>query len=377
MTYGMVGGGQGAFIGDVHRRAIALDGLASIAAGCFSRDAANTRATGQQLGIAPDRLYTSYAEMAKAEAARPDGIDFVVIVTPNDTHYAACKAFLEAGIPVVCDKPLCFEVEEARQLSALAKAKSLLFCVTYTYTGYPAVKEIREQVKAGALGTLRFIQAEYAQEWLATAAEQGDNRQAAWRTDPKRAGKSNVVGDIGSHIENLVSYTTGLRIRSLCARLDTFVDGRALDDNASILVEYDGGAKGLYWSSQIAVGSDNGLRLRIFGSTGAIDWSQENPNYFTLSRLGQPAQRWSRGRDGFHPRAQAYSRIPSGHPEGYFEAFANLYKTFILALAKIGAGGAPSEAELDFPTVEAGIDGVAFIDKCVESSQAGTRWVTL
>jgi predicted dehydrogenase len=377
MTYGMVGGGQGAFIGDVHRKAISLDGLARLAAGSFSRDAANNHATGQTLGVEAERCYASYAEMAKIEAGRADGIDFVVIVTPNDTHYTACKAFLEAGIPVVCDKPLCFEVSEAKELAALAKAKDLLFCVTYTYTGYPAVKEIRQQVKMGALGTLRFVQAEYAQEWLATAAEQGDNRQAAWRTDPRRAGKSNSVGDIGSHIENLVSYTTGLRIRSLCARLDTFVDGRTLDDNASILVEYEGGAKGLYWASQIAVGSDNGFRLRLIGSTGAIEWSQENPNYFTLSRLGQPAQRWSRGRDGFHPQAQAYSRIPAGHPEGYFEAFANLYKTFILALAKIRAGGRPTDAELDFPTVEAGIDGVAFIDKCVESSKAGARWVTL
>ena len=377
MTYGMVGGGQGAFIGDVHRKAIALDGLAVLSAGCFSRDAANSRATGGSLGVPADRIYLAFSEMAKAEAARSDGIDFVVIVTPNDTHYQACKAFLEAGIAVVCDKPLCFEVEEARELAELAKAKNLLFCVTYTYTGYPAVKEIRELVRSGALGTLRFVNAEYPQEWLAAPAEKGDNRQAAWRTDPRRTGKSNCVGDIGSHIENLVSYTTGLRIQSLCARLDTFVEGRVLDDNASILIEYSGGAKGLYWSSQVAVGCDNGLRLRIFGSQGAVEWSQENPNYFTLTRLGQPAQRWSRGRDGFHTHAQGYSRIPSGHPEGYFEAFANLYKTFILALAKVKAGVRPSADELDFPSLEAGIDGVAFIGKCVESSQSGARWVAM
>ncbi len=377
LHYGMVGGGQGAFIGDVHRKAIALDGLARLTAGCFSRDLANTKATGAALGVSADRLYTSYAEMAQAESRRTDGIDFVVIVTPNDTHYQACKAFLQNGISVVCDKPLCFEVAEARELGALAQAKNLLFGVTYTYTGYPAVKQIRELVKSGALGALRFVNAEYPQEWLATPAEQGDNRQAAWRTDPRRAGKSNCVGDIGSHIENLVSYTTGLRIQSLCARLDTFVEGRVLDDNASILVEYGGGAKGLYWSSQIAVGRDNGLRLRIFGSEGAIEWAQETPNTFTLSRLGQPTQQWSRGRDGFHPQAQRYSRIPSGHPEGYFEAFANLYKTFIVALSQVKAGVHPSEADLDFPSVQAGIDGVAFINKCVESSQAGAVWVRM
>lgn len=377
LRYGMVGGGQGAFIGEVHRKAINLDGLARIAAGCFSRDIANTKSTGAVLGIDAERLYPDFETMAGAEAARADGIDFAVIVTPNFAHYEACKVFLQKGIHVVCDKPLCFEVSEAMELAALAKSKNLLFCVTYTYTGYPAVKEIREQIRSGSLGEIRFVNAEYPQEWLATAAEKGDNRQASWRTDPKRSGKSNCVGDIGSHIENLVSYTTGLRIKTLCARLDTFVEGRVLDDNATIMLEYEGGAKGLYWSSQIAVGYDNGLRLRIFGTKGSIEWSQENPNYFSLSRLGQPAQTWSRGRDGFHSHAQAYSRIPSGHPEGYFEAFANIYKTFILALEKIKAGIRPSAGELDFPGAEQGVDGVAFIDKCVESSKAGALWVRM
>jgi len=376
--YGMVGGGQGAFIGEVHRKAIALDGLARLVAGCFSRDGDNNRSTGAALGVEADRLYPTFEAMAEGEARRSDGIEFVVIVTPNDTHFRACKAFLEAGIAVVCDKPLCFAVAEARELEALARLRNLLFCVTYTYTGYPAVKEIREQVRAGVLGQLRFVNAEYAQEWLATPVERlPGNRQASWRTDPRRAGPSNAIGDIGSHIENLVGYTTGLRIRSLSARLDTLVEGRALDDNACVMVEYEGGAKGLYWTSQIAVGYDNGLRLRIFGSEGTIEWCQEDPNYFTLSRLGQPSQRWSRGRDGFHPHAQGYSRIPSGHPEGYFEAFANLYRTFIVALAKVRAGVRPSEAELDFPTVDQGVEGVAFIAKCVESSQAGARWVSL
>ncbi len=375
LRYGMVGGGQGAFIGDVHRKAIGLDGLARIAAGCFSRSVDNTRATGRSLGITEDRLYATYEEMADKESKRADKIDFVVIVTPNGQHYGAAKAFLSRGIHVVCDKPLTFEVAEAQELAELARKNKLLFAVTYTYTGYPAVKHAREMIKRGDIGDIRFVNAEYPQEWLATPAEKEGQKQAAWRTDPKQTGKSNCVGDIGSHIENMVSYVTGLRIKSVCARLDSFVPGRVLDDNATIMVEYDRGAKGLYWSSQIAVGYDNGLRFRVFGTKGSIQWSQENPNYLTVSKLGEPTVTLSRGRDGFYPHAQSYSRIPSGHPEGYFEAFANIYKTFAAALSAVKAGKAPTEAELDFPSAEMGIDGVKFIGKCVESSHKGAVWI--
>lgn len=375
LRYGMVGGGAGAFIGDVHRRAIGLDGLAHICAGCFSRSIDNTRTTGASLGIDADRLYASYEEMAAKEAARKDGIDFVVIVTPNAQHYGAVKAFLSLGIHVVCDKPLTFEVAEAEELAQLAKQKGLLFAVTYTYTGYPAVKHAREMVARGDIGKVLFVNAEYPQEWLATPAEKSGQKQASWRTDPKQTGKSNCVGDIGSHVENMVSFVTGLRIKSLCARLDSFVPGRILDDNATIMVEYQGGAKGLYWSSQIAVGCDNGLRFRIFGEKGSIQWSQENPNYLTVSKLGEPTVTLSRGRDAFHLHAQSYSRIPSGHPEGYFEAFANIYRTFAAALQALRAGKVPSAAELDFPSAEMGIDGVRFIGKCVESSQKGAVWI--
>jgi predicted dehydrogenase len=375
LRYGMVGGGQGAFIGDVHRKAIGLDGLARIAAGCFSRSVDNTRATGRSLGIAEDRLYATYEEMADKESKRADKIDFVVIVTPNGQHYGAAKAFLSRGIHVVCDKPLTFEVAEAQELAELARKNKLLFAVTYTYTGYPAVKHAREMIRRGDIGDIRFVNAEYPQEWLATPAEKDGSKQAAWRTDPKQTGKSNCVGDIGSHVENMVSYVTGLRIKSVCARLDSFVPGRVLDDNATIMVEYSGGAKGLYWSSQIAVGYDNGLRFRVFGAKGSIQWSQENPNYLTVSKLGEPTVTLSRGRDGFYPHAQSYSRIPSGHPEGYFEAFANIYKTFAAALASVKAGKAPTEAELDFPSAEMGIDGVKFIGKCVESSHKGAVWI--
>jgi len=375
LRYGMVGGGKGAFIGDVHRKAIALDGLAELAAGSFSQSFENTLETGASLGVARDRLYATYGEMATAEAARPDGIDFVSIVTPNALHYSVAKAFLSAGISVVCDKPLTFEEAEAKELGALAAKKGLLFGVTYTYTGYPAVKQAREMVRRGDIGEIRFVNAEYPQEWLATPSEREGSKQAAWRTNPALAGKSNCVGDIGSHAENMVSYITGLKIKSLCARLDTFVEGRPLDDNATIMVEYEGGAKGLYWASQIAIGYDNGLRVRVFGTKGTIQWSQENPNYLVVSKLGAPTVTLSRGRDGFYPHAQGYSRIPSGHPEGYFEAFANLYKTFITALAKLKAGEKLKKDDLDFPTAEDGAQGVRFIGRCVESSKKGAAWV--
>nr|AGS52170.1 oxidoreductase domain protein [uncultured bacterium contig00049] len=377
LKYGMVGGGQGAFIGDVHRKSIALDDLAVIKAGCFSRSAENSLETGCLLGIEPERCYKTYQEMAESESKHPEKIDFVVIVTPNNTHYAIAKAFLNAGIHVACDKPLVWEVEQAQELADLAKKNGLLFCVTYSYTGYPAVKQVREMLREGEIGAIRFVNAEYPQEWLATPVEKGDHKQAKWRVDPAISGKTNCVGDIGSHVENMVSYMTGLRIKSLCARLDKIVEGRALDDNAVIMVEYDKGAKGLYWSSQIAVGYDNGLRVRIFGEKGTIQWTQEEPNYIDVFKLGQPNQRWSRGRNRFYPHAQGYSRIPAGHPEGYFEALANIYKTYIGAVSKLKAGQSPSAEDLDFPDARSGLDGVIFINKCVESSDNGAVWVKI
>jgi len=373
LRYGMVGGGPGAFIGDVHRKAIALDGSAVLAAGCFSRSHEGTLATGRALGVDPARLYRSFDEMAAAEATRDDGIDFVVIVTPNASHHAAARAFLSRGIHVACDKPVTLEVEEGEELAALARKNDLLFCVTYAYTGYPAVKQARELVGGGELGEIRFVNAEYAQEWLATPLERdGKHRQAAWRTDPKEAGRSLCVGDIGTHVENLVRTVTGLRISSLSARLDTLVPGRALDDNATILLDYEGGARGVYWASQVAIGRDNALRLRVFGSRGAIEWAQEDPDHLRVSRLGRPTELVSRGRDPFQPAAQRHSRIPAGHPEGYFEAFANIYRTFTAALAKKKRGAALDAGDLDFPGVEEGISGVRFVHRCVESSSRGS-----
>jgi predicted dehydrogenase len=372
----MVGGGPGAFIGDVHRKAIALDGSAALAAGCFSRSHEGTLATGHALGLDSGRLYRTHEEMAEAEASRRDGIDFVVIVTPNVSHHPIARAFLSRGIHVVCDKPLTLEVAEGEELADLARRKDLLVCVTYTYTGYPAVKQARAMIAAGELGELRFVNAEYAQEWLATPLElDGKHKQAAWRGDRAVTGRSLCVGDIGTHVENLVRTVTGLRITSLSARLDTLVPGRALDDNASILVDYEGGVRGLYWASQVAIGRDNGLRLRVFGSKGAIEWAQEDPDHLRAFWLGRPCQVLSRGRDPFHPGAQRHSRIPAGHPEGYFEAFANIYRAFTAALAKKKGGGALSEADLDFPGVEDGISGVRFVQRCVESSSRGSERV--
>jgi len=375
LKYGMVGGGQGAFIGDVHRKAIAMDGHAELVAGCFSQDLDNTVATGRMLGLDETRLYRTFAEMMAAEGEREDKIDFVVIVTPNDSHYPIARAALEHGIHVVCDKPLAASSEKAESLDRLARDRGLLFCVTYAYSAYPMVKQMRAMVANGDLGEIRFVHGEYPQEWLATPLEKTGQKQSLWRTDPARAGISNCVGDIGSHIENMVAYVTGLEIERLCARLDRIGEGRVLDDNASILIDYLGGARGIYWSSQIAIGHDNGFRIRVYGTKGAFEWVQENPNYLKVSYLDRPVQMLSRGRDDMYPRALGLSRTPSGHPEGYFEAFANLYSTFIPALAKKIAGTEPAGDELDFPGAADGIRGVRYIEKCVESSEKGAVWV--
>jgi predicted dehydrogenase len=377
LRFGMVGGGPGAFIGDVHRKAAVFDGNAVIAAGCFSSDHAKTLETGRSLGLPEDRLYASWAEMARSEGGRSDRIDWVSIVTPNNTHYAIAKAFLQQGFHVLCDKPLTVEAAEARELDRLARDKGLLFCVTYAYTGYPMVKHARAMIRAGDIGEVRFVNAEYPQDWLATPEEKTGQKQAAWRTDPKLTGKSNCIGDIGTHVENIVSYLTGLRITRVSARLDIMLAGRVLDDNASVMVEYDKGAKGLYWTSQIAWGYDNALRVRVFGTQGSIQWSQENPNYLRVSRQGKPTEILSRGRDSLAPRAAAVSRIPAGHPEGYYEAFANIYAAFEGAVALKKRGKVLSADDLDFPDAQSGLEGVRFIGACVESSHKDSAWVAL
>jgi predicted dehydrogenase len=377
LRYGMAGGGQGAFIGDVHRKSIAMDGKAEIVCGAFSQSYDNTMATGESLGLPRERLYVTFEDMIRAEAGRADRPDFISIVTPNSTHYLAAKLALEHGFAVVCEKPLATSSRDAADLARLAREKDLLFCVTYAYSGYPIVKHIRDIVARGEIGEVRFVNGEYPQEWLVTKLEDTGQKQAAWRTDPALAGISNCVGDIGSHIEFMAAYMTSLRIESLCARLDRFGADRLLDDNATVMVNYKGGAKGVYWSSQVAPGHDNALRLRIYGTKGAIEWFQETPNTARVSYLDRPSGTVSRGRDPMSPRAQSLSRLPSGHPEGYFEGFANVYSTFITALAKKLGGEALDADDLDFPGVDEGVRGVRYIEKCVESSAEGSVWLDM
>lgn len=377
LRYGMIGGGPGAFIGEVHRKAIAMDGMAEIVSGCFSQSHEKTLETGDVLGISKERLYPTFEEMIEAEAKREDRPHFLIIVTPNVTHFPAAKMALERDFHVVCDKPLATSSEDARKLARLSREKDLMLCVTYAYSGYPMVKHIKDMIAFGELGEIRFVNAEYPQEWLATPVEKTGQKQSLWRTDPSLAGISNCVGDIGSHIENMVSYMTGLAIASLSARLDKFGESRVLDDNATVMVDYKGGAKGVYWSSQIAIGHDNGFKVRIYGTKGSVEWIQERPDIARVAFLDKPVGYLSRGRDPMSPRGQSLSRIPPGHPEGYFECFANIYSTFIPALAKKLEGETLTADDLDFPGVEEGLRGVRYIEKCVESSSKGAVWIDM
>lgn len=375
LNYGMVGGGPGSFIGDAHRRAINLDGQARLVAGCFSRTPEKCQQTGQELGLDAQRCYASFEQMAKAESAREDGIDFAVIVTPNVSHYPACKAFLEAGIHVACDKPLCLTVEQAEELCALAEQKGLLFLVTYTYMGHVTAKHIRRYIQQGKLGKIRTVMAEYPQGWLAYEGEWG-GKQGAWRCDPAQSGGVNCLGDLGTHVENAVSRMTGLKIRRVLAKMDVVVPGRVLDDNDVIMVEYEGGATGVYWTSQFAIGHDNDLRVRIYGENGSILWKQEECEKVTMiDRDGTIVER-HRGNGGIEPEAAAYGRLPSGHTEGWLESMANLYRSFMeCVLAK--KEGRFSAEMIDYPTVQDGAEGVRFIHACLESNRKGNVWVEL
>ena len=330
LTYGMVGGGPGAFIGEAHRKAIALDGSARLAAGCFSRSPEKTRALGEELGLDPERCYADYREMARAEAQREDGIDFVVVVTPNVTHYEICKAFLEAGIHVSCDKPLATDSAQGEELKQLAQEKGLLFMVTYTYTGHVTAKYIRDLIRAGEIGTVRTVMAEYPQGWLYSEDDCG-GKQGAWRCDPAQSGRVNCLGDIGTHVENAGAAMTGLKIKRLLAKMDVVGPGRKLDDNDQVLVEYEGGATGVNWSCQFAIGCDNSLRLRIYGSKGTILWDQERCEEITLIREDGVARTIKRGYKAVTPAAAKYGRLPAGHTEGWLEAMGNLYDSFTSA----------------------------------------------
>jgi len=375
LSYGMVGGGPGSFIGGAHRKAIAMEGTAKLVAGCFSSKLEKSLETAAQLGIDPERTYSSYEEMAKAEAARPDGIDFVSITTPNNTHYAACKAFLEAGINVMCEKPLCFEVEQAEELEALAKEKDLIFGVLYGYSGNTMVKFAKTLIEDGKLGEIINVNAEYPQEWLIDTLDPSESstiQMSVWRTDPAKSGISNCVGDIGTHIENTVHYITGLEVKRVAAKLDYY--GLPLDLNANMLIEFDNGASGNFWCSQVAVSHRNGLAVRVYGTKGMLEWHEEDCEYLTYCAKGEAPQTFARGTGVIYGRALKFSHIPSGHPEGFYEAFGNIYNSFIDTVAKKKEGIEQTE-EIDFPTVTAGVNGVKFVHAVVKSAKNNSAWV--
>lgn len=378
LRYGMVGGSLGAFIGGVHRKAIAIDETAQLVAGCFSSHADKNEECGNFYRLDSDRIYSSYQEMAEKEAEREDGIDFVAITTPNNTHYEVAKCFLLHGIHVSCEKPLCFTVEQAKELQKIAKEKNLLFCVTYTYTGYNMVKLARELVAAGEIGEVVNVNCEYLQEWLIDelgSSDSATSKMSVWRSDPEKSGSSNCVGDIGTHIESVVSYITGLHVTKVAAVLDTF--GHELDLNANMLVELSNGAHGVFSCSQVCAGHANGLVVRIFGQNGAIEWHQEDPNYLTVEKKGCPIQTYDRGCGYIGGRAAELNRIPSGHPEGLMVAFANIYQSFINAILKLANGEELTAAEKDFPDISYGVRGVEFITAAVKSSKNNSVWTEL
>jgi predicted dehydrogenase len=371
LRYGMVGGGPGAFIGAVHRRAAALDGLAELVAGAFSSDPAKSRQQGRELSLAEDRVYGSYEEMAEHEAALPDDrrIDFVSIVTPNHRHFANARAFIERGIHVICDKPLTTTLEDAEELCRLVEQHDVVFAVTHNYTGYPMVKQARELVRQGRLGTIRKIVAEYPQGWLAKA--EGINM---WRLDPAIAGISSAVGDIGVHAWHLARYITGLELEAIFADLSSFGEGYELEDDANLLVRYQGGARGILYASQISVGEENGLRVRVFGTEAGLDWRQEDPNYLHLLHADKPSRVYKRGNDYLEPITRHNTRTPFGHPEGFHEAFANVYVNAMRTIAARVAGEEPGKFDSDFPTVQDGARGVHFIHSAIRSGKQN-RWV--
>jgi predicted dehydrogenase len=378
LRYGMVGGGRDAFIGAVHRKAMAMDGQYEFVAGALSSNPDKAHASGQDLGLADDRNYGSWEEMLEKERKRPasDRIDLVSIVTPNHVHYPVAKAFAAAGFHVVCDKPLVHTSKQANDLIRTVERSGVVFAVTYNYTGYPRVKQARHMIQKGQLGTIRKVIVEYNQGWLATNLESTGQKQADWRTDPRRSGAAGAIGDIGSHAENLVATVTGLEIESICADLTTFVSGRKLDDDGNLLLRYTNGARGVLIASQIEIGGENDLRLRVFGSKGGLEWHQENPNYLIWNPLEGPRQILTRGSGYLCDAAQKATRLPTGHPEAFLEAFANVYLGAAEAIRARQARKKLGKLEGDFPTVLDGARGVHFIEKTVESAGSSKKWTS-
>ena len=378
LKMGMVGGGRDAFIGAVHRMAAWLDGRIELVAGAFSSDAAKSRASGEDLGLDPSRVYPDYETMADAESKLPESerIDFVSIVTPNNVHFPPAKTFLEAGFHVVCDKPMTYDLAEAKALRDLVKSTGKVFALTHNYTGYPMVKEARELVRNGDLGKLLKVVAEYPQGWLIQPIDAEGQKQAAWRTDPSRTGASSCIGDIGTHAENLGRYITGLEIDELCADFTTFVPGRRLEDDGNLLLRYQGGARGVLYASQVSVGEENNLSIRVYGTKASLEWHQEHPNELTVKYPDAPRKIYRRGNSYNSEIAKRFTRLPFGHPEAFIEAFANIYLEAARAIEAVKAEK-PIPADVDYPTVEDGVLGMAFIATAVASAKNGSTWTKL
>jgi predicted dehydrogenase len=369
----MVGGGNDAFIGGVHRIAARIDGRFDLVAGALSSTPQKAQASGAALGLDPARTYDGFKAMAIREARLKNGIEAVAIVTPNHVHYAAAREFLKRGIHVICDKPLTSTMADAKKLVKAAEASDALFVLTHNYTGYPLMRQAREMIARGDLGKIRLVQVEYAQDWL---TQHEEFKQAAWRTDPARSGLGGSTGDIGTHAFNLASFVSGLELETLSADLQSFVSGRQLDDNAHVMMRFAGGARGMLWCSQVAPGNENGLRLRIYGETGGIEWMQENPNQLWFTPIGQPKQLLTRGGAGTTDAAARVTRIPAGHPEGYLEGFATIYREAADAIAAHRAG-VPVSGDVLYPTIQDGLKGMQFVDACVRSSKRDGAWVRL
>ncbi len=378
----MVGGGPGAFIGDVHRKAARMDGKIEIVAGAFDIDPAKSKQMGKELNLDPSRVYNDYKEMLTKEAALPADkrIDFVAVTTPNNWHFPIAKASLEAGFNVMCEKPMTMTVAEAVELEKIVKKSGKTFGLMHTYSGYPMVKLAKDLVKLGEIGKVRKVVVQYAQGWLAKAIEKDGQMQASWRTDPKQSGAAGCVGDIGTHAANLAEYITGSKITDICADLTAFVDGRMLDDDGNCLLKMENGIKGVLHCSQISIGEENGLKIWIYGSEGGLEWSQEHPNQLLVKPMDKPTEIWSRGNGYVNEKSEAAARntrIPAGHPEGYLESFANHYVNFADTILAKEAGETPDAIMLDFPDVADGVDGMNFIEKVVESAKSDQKWIKL
>jgi predicted dehydrogenase len=377
LRLGMVGGGPGAFIGGVHRMALRIDDRYELVAGAMASDPGRARTGAAAVGIAPDRAYGSFEEMVTCEKTRPDRIDAVAIVTPNFAHHAPAKAFLEAGFHVICDKPVTTSLATAIELAETVRATGMIFGLTHNYTGYPMVRQARDMVAAGELGKVRLVQVEYPQDWLTQPLERTGQKQAEWRTDPARSGPAGCLGDIGTHAYNLVTFVTGLQCEELAADLSIFVPGRRLDDNVHVMLRYSEGARGMLWASQIAPGNENNLRLRVYGEQAALEWRQEDPNYLAYTPFGEPPRLIRRNGAGARPVAARASRLPAGHPEGYIEAFAQLYTDLAEQISAHIEKRAPDPASLLVPGIADGVAGIRFIEGALESSRRNAAWIRL